>query len=100
MLKYWSIKKYGTKLLPTLEKRYGAFPFYSAHQIRATVYQKDFNPEYLPLAYILYLSPEDLSSVMSREFPSLDIQQYKKEMVTYLDSKNYEGCLKVLQKAS
>ncbi|NMP31321.1 hypothetical protein HII17_07085 [Thalassotalea sp. M1531] len=100
MLKYWSIKKYGTKLLPTLEKRYGKQIYYSAHQIRATIYQKDFNPQFLPLGYILFLAPSEISTVTASEFPDLDIAQYKKEILDYLESKSYEGYLQVLQKAS
>lgn len=100
MLKYWSIKKYGSKLLPTLEKRYGKQSSYSAHQIRATIYQKDFNPTYLPLAYILFLSPSEQQEVLAREFPNLDINEYKKEILTYLKSKQYQGYLQVLQQAS
>ncbi len=96
MLNYWSIKKYGTKLLPTLEKRFGKQDYFDANQIRSTVYQKDFNPKHLPLAYILFLSPESLSTVMANEFPDLDINAYKKEMLDYLSSKSYQGYLQVL----
>lgn len=100
MFKYWSIKKYGTKFLPTLEKRYGKLPHYSAHQIRATVYQKDFNPEFLPLAYLLFLSQQEQEKIMAREFPDLNIDAYKKEILDLLESKQYQGFLEVLQHAS
>ncbi|REL26428.1 hypothetical protein DXX93_07440 [Thalassotalea euphylliae] len=100
MFTYWSLKKYGTKLLPTLEKRYGKHEFYSAHQIRATVYQKDFNPRFLPLGYILFLTPCELNEVFSREFPEMDIEAYKQEIISYLANKNYEGQLQVLKQAS
>ncbi|MFD2166398.1 hypothetical protein ACFSJY_08965 [Thalassotalea euphylliae] len=100
MFRYWSIKRYGTCFLPTLEKRYGKLPYYNAHQIRSTVYQKDFNPEFLPLAYMLFLTPSELSSVLSAEFPDLNVEEYKLDIISYLQSKSYQGYLNVLQQAS
>ena len=100
MFKYWSLKKYGTKLQPTLEKRYGKQEFYSAHQIRATVYQKDFNPKFLPLGYLIFLQPNELEQVMSLEFPDLNIEEFKQQIANYLSNKNYEGHLEVLKQAS
>lgn len=97
MFKYWSIKKYGTKLLPALEKRYGIQLSYSAHQIRATVYKKNFNPTFLPLGYIMFLSRKELQAVLYSEFPELDVTQYKHEMLAYLDSKSYQGLLEELR---
>ncbi|WP_448214070.1 DUF6559 family protein [Colwellia sp. MEBiC06753] len=93
MFKYWSIKRYSNKFLPTLEQRYGKQTHYSAQQIRATVYQKDFNPKFLPLAYILFLTPEHLTQVMADECPDIDIAKYKKEMLDYLATKQYHGLL-------
>ncbi|REL35172.1 DUF6559 family protein [Thalassotalea euphylliae] len=100
MFRYWSLKKYGTKLQPTLEKRYGKQEFYSAHQIRATVYQKDFNPKFLPLGYLLFLEPCELDNVLAREFPEMNIEEYKQEIISYLANKSYEGHLQVLKQAS
>ena len=96
MFKYRSIKKYGSKLLPTLEKRFGYQDFYSASQIRATVYQKNLNPQYLPLGYILFLESRELSHIMAVEFPTINITEYKNEMLSYLESKSYQGYLSVL----
>ncbi|WP_286235216.1 DUF6559 family protein [Thalassotalea sediminis] len=97
MFKYWSIKKYGSKLLPLLEKQYGVNNFYTASQIRTVVYQKDFNPEYLPLGYILFLNPNDLNAVLDKEFPKVNVAEYKKEILTYLERKSYRGFLQILQ---
>jgi len=96
MFKYWAIKKYGTKLLPVLQKRYGVQNFYSAHQIRSTVYQRSFNPLFLPLGYILFLEKDVLETVMQEEFPNLCIFSYKKEISSFLKAKHYQGFLQVI----
>jgi len=96
MFKYSAIKKYGKKLLPQLQKRYGENLSYSASQIRATVYQCNFNAKYLPLGYLLFLEPETLVQVMRKEFPNLCITRYKKEMRDYLDEHKYHGYLQSL----
>jgi len=88
MFKSWSIKKYGYKLHHKLVKRYGVQHYYSIHQVRATVYKCNFNPKHLPLAYLLYLSPENLSNVMNSEFPDISIPLYRKEMLSYFGNKN------------
>ncbi len=96
MFKYYSIKKYGKKLLPALEKRYGNKQYYSASEVRATVYQHNFNPKYLPLAYLLFLDQNALKNVLYLEYPELNINQYKQEIVEYLSRKQYSGYLKKL----
>jgi len=96
MLKYWSIKKYGSKLLPLLEKRYGIKKYYTTNEIRTVIYRKSFNPKYLPLAYILFLESSELSKIMAKEFPSLVIADYKKEILTILNKRSYQGYLQVL----
>jgi len=96
MLKYWSIKKYGSKLLPLLEKRYGIKKYYTTNEIRTVIYRKSFNPKYLPLAYILFLESSELSKIMAKEFPSLVIANYKKEILTILNKRSYQGYLQVL----
>ena len=100
MFKYWSIKKYGKKLLPYLEKKFGKRDFYSASEIRTIVYQKDFNPNYLPLGYLLFLDPKEAQQIFSTEFPQLKINEYKQEILNYLDKKSYQGYLQVLQHAA
>ena len=100
MFKYRSLKKYDTKLLPHLEKQYGKNTFYSASQIRTIVYRKDFNPSYLPLAYILFLDPKELENRLSIEFPQLSIAEYKKEILLYLDKKGYQGYMQALQQVA
>ena len=55
MFKYWSIKKYGNKLLPLLEKRYGIKDFYTPSEVRATVYQQDFKPNIFTIGLHLML---------------------------------------------
>lgn len=97
MFKYWSIKKYGSKLLPALEKRYGLQLNYTAHQIRSTVYRKNFNPKYLPLGYIMFLSHKELQATLYAEFPELNVAQYRNEIIKYLDNKSYRGLLQELQ---
>lgn len=96
MFKYWSIKKYGSKLLPILEKRYGVKEFYTAHEVRTTIFRKSFNPKYLPLAYILCLNNDALTKVMEKEFPLLSVSEYKKEILNILEKKNYRGYLQIL----
>lgn len=96
MFKYWSIKKYGSKLLPTLEKYYGVKNFYTPSEIRTTVYQQDFNPDYLPLAYLLFLNTADVKSVFAKEFPLICPENYKRETLAYLHKKQYLGFLHIL----
>lgn len=96
MFKYFSIKKYGAKLLPTLEKRYGEKKHYSASQVRSTVYQNDFNPKYLPLAYLLFLEQNALKNVLFSEYPELNINQYKKDIGLYIARKKYNGYFQTL----
>lgn len=96
MFKYYSIKKYDTKLLPTLAKRYGSKSYYSASQVRATVYQKNFNPKYLPLAYLFFLDSNSLKNTFYIEFPEIDILEYQQEICQYLTQKKLNGYLKNL----
>lgn len=96
MLKYSALKKYGYKLLPRLEKRYGQQTFYSASQIRATVYQCNFNPRFLPLGYLLYLEPPLLAQLMREEFPTVCINNFKQDICDYLDKRKYHGNLQLL----
>ncbi|WP_085296919.1 hypothetical protein [Cognaticolwellia mytili] len=96
MFKYYSIKKYGVKLLPALEKRYGIKPHYNPSEVRATVYQSNFNPKYLPLAYLLFLEQNALKNVLYTEYPELNIGQYKQEIINYLNRKRYHGYLQKL----
>jgi len=96
MFKRRAIKKYGNQLLPKLQKRYGEQTYYSASQVRATVYQCNFNSNYLPLGYILFLDARALSAIVSIEFPELCIRRYKQEIKDYLDDRKYYGYLKLL----
>ncbi|GLX77087.1 hypothetical protein tinsulaeT_04270 [Thalassotalea insulae] len=97
MFTYWSLKKYGNKLLPQLIKHYGQQAYYSPSQIRTIVYRKDFNPKFLPLGYILFAAPEALQGIMAKEFPQINIADYKREILSYLEGKSYSGYLQVLQ---
>lgn len=90
MFTYLSIKKYANKLLPTLESRYGAKKFYTAREVRATVYQRSYNPKFLPLGYIIALNQHDLETIMKKEFPDVDICEYKSKMIEYLNSKKFK----------
>jgi len=99
MYKYWSIKRYGTKLLPTLEKNFGVKDSYSASEIRSTVFKSNFSPKYLPLGYILFLDDISLKETMYIEFPQLKISEYRKEVLNYLESKSYHGYLQVLNRS-
>lgn len=96
MFKFSSIKKYGKKLHPTLVKRYGEKDFYSASEIRSTVYQCDFNPKHLPLGYLLFLETKQLNQVITKEFPQLCIKSYKAEIAEYLNEREHYGHLKLL----
>lgn len=96
MFKRRAIKKYGNKLLPKLQKRYGAHTYYSASQVRATIYQCNFNATYLPLGYLLFLDASSLHSVVTTEFPELCMREYKQEMKSYLNDRKYYGYLKLL----
>ena len=96
MFKRRAIKKYGNHLLPKLQKRYGIRTYYSASQVRATIYQCNFNSSYLPLGYLLFLDTCALSKVVSIEFPELCIDKYKQDMKKYLDDRKYYGYLKLL----
>jgi len=96
MFKSWSIKKYGYKLHHKLIKRYGIQHYYSIHQVRATVYQCNFNPKYLPLAYLFYLSPEHLSNIMKSEFPEISIPLYRQEMLAYFGQQKSVEFMQIL----
>jgi len=96
MFKRSAIKKYGNKLLPTLQQRYGEQTFYNASQVRATVYQCNFNPSYLPLGYLLFLDKNSLNLIISVEFPQLCINNYKQELQAYLNEHKYYGYLRLL----
>jgi len=96
MFKRRAIKKYGNQLLPKLQQRYGEQTFYNASQVRATVYQCNFNPTYLPLGYLLFLDTCALNEVISKEFPELSIRDYKQEIKNYLSDRKYYGYLKLL----
>jgi len=96
MFKRRAIKKYGNQLLPKLQKRFGESTFYNASQVRSTIYQCNFNPNYLPLGYILFLDSCELNSVVTTEFPDLCIRTYKEEMRDYLNERKYYGYLKLL----
>ena len=96
MFKRRAIKKYGNKLLPKLQHRYGEHIYYNASQVRATIYQCNFNPSYLPLGYILFLDSSDLRKVITTEFPELCIRKYKEEINDYLSARKYYGYLKLL----
>jgi len=93
MFKYWSLKKYDSKLLPQLIKQYGRQEFYSPSQVRTIVYKKDFDPQFLPLGYILFVRPDLVSETIEKEFPQLQIAEYKKEIGQYLTRKSYKGYL-------
>lgn len=76
MFKYWSIKRYGTKLLPNLEKNFGCKEYYSASEIRTTIFKNNFSTRYLPLGYILFLDDLSLRETMYIEFPQINIFEY------------------------
>ena len=99
MFKYWSIKRYGTKLLPTLERNFGCKEYYTPSEIRMTVFKNNFSPKYLPLGYILFLNDNTLKETMYIEFPHVNICEYRQEISNYLDSKSYHGYLQVLHQA-
>ncbi|MBA6338900.1 MULTISPECIES: hypothetical protein [unclassified Colwellia] len=96
MFKYWSIKSYGTKLLPTLERDFGCKEYYTAAEIRITIFKNNFSPTYLPLGYILFLDEISLKETMYIEFPHIDVNEYRQEISNYLISKSYHGYLQVL----
>ena len=99
MFKYWSIKRYGTKLLPILERNFGIKVNYTASEVRSTVFKNNFSPKYLPLGYILFLDDISLMETMHVEFPQLKIAEYRKEILNYLDSKSYHGYLQILHQS-
>jgi len=88
MFKKLAIKKYGTKLRPMLKKRYGDNSYYTASQVRSTVFQKDFSPRFLPLGYILFLNQQDLEQVILEEYPELDIRDYKQQVLNYVNQES------------
>ena len=96
MLKYRAIKKYGNKLHQLLESKFGVKKFYTASEIRSTVYKSNFSPTYLPLGYILYLNNAELDKVLLREFPEIDPIKYKQEIVNFLDKRGYQGAMREL----
>ena len=96
MLKYRAIKKYGHKLQPLLESKFGIKKYYTASEVRSTVYKSNFSPTYLPLGYILYLDNLELNKVLLKEFPEIDPIKYKQEIVNFLDKKGYQGAIREL----
>jgi hypothetical protein len=97
LFKYWSIKRYGTKLLPILERNFGCKEYYSPSEIRTTIFQNNFSTRYLPLGYILFLDDLSLRETMHIEFPQIKICEYRKEITDYLETKSYHGYLQVLR---
>jgi len=89
MFKQAAIKRYGKRLHPYLQKRYGKKAFYSASEVRATVYQCSFKPKYLPLGYLLFLENSALKTIIKKEFPSLNIDTYRKEMAKHLNGSEF-----------
>jgi len=96
MFKRAAIKKYGKKLLPALQKRYGEQQYYNPSQVRTTVYKGNFSPRYLPLGYLMFIEPNQLPSLIKEEFPNLCINNYTQEIRDYLDKHKYYGLLKFL----
>lgn len=96
MFKHRAIKKYGNQLLPKLQQRYGEQTFYNASQVRATIYQCNFNPSYLPLGYLLFLDSCALNKITATEFPELCMREYREEIKDYLSNRKYYGYLKLL----
>jgi hypothetical protein len=96
MFKYWSINRYGSKLLPSLEKQYGIKKYYSASEVRTTVFKNNFSPKYLPLGYLLFLDHQTLMEAMYIEFPQVNVDEYRQSILHYLESKSYQGCLQRL----
>jgi len=99
VFKYWSIKRYGTKLLPTLERHFGCKNYYTASEIRTTIFKNNFSSKYLPLGYILFLDEISLKETMHIEFPQICIGEYRKEISNYLEGKSYHGYLQVLHQS-
>ncbi len=97
MFKRAAIKRYGHRLQPKLHQRYGEQSTYTARQVRATVYQCNFNPTYLPLGYVLFLEKEELTSILESEYPELCIKSYKDEIKGYLEQRKYYGNLVALK---
>lgn len=75
--------------MPALINRFGEKEYYTPSEVRSTVYHKNFNPKYLPLAYLLYLDKNDLKNVIYIEYPELDIEQYTIEINDYITRKKY-----------
>ena len=96
MFKQAAIKRYGKRLHPYLQKRYGKKTFYSASEVRATVYQCSFKPKFLPLGYLLFLDKNALDVIIKKEFPALNINEYKKEMAEYFNGSEFHGSLQLL----
>ncbi len=96
MFKQAAIKRYGKRLHPYLQKRYGKKAFYSASEVRATVYQCSFKPKYLPLGYLLFLEKSSLEIIMKKEFPSLSIDAYRKEMAKYFNDSEFQKNLQLI----
>lgn len=86
MFRKLSVKRYIKKLRPVLEKQYGQRSSYSASQIRETVFKKDFNTKYLPLAYIMCLRKDELATVLGVEFPNLCITNFELNVRNLVDS--------------
>lgn len=86
MFSRFSVKRYIKKLRPVLEKQYGQHNSYSASQIRTTVFKKNFNTKYLPLAYIMCLKKDEISTVLGVEFPGLCVTDFEQTIRNLVDS--------------
>ncbi|WP_039989299.1 DUF6559 family protein [Paraglaciecola arctica] len=96
MFNKFAIKRYVKKLRPLLEKEYGQRSTYSASQIRTTVFKKNFNAKYLPLAYIMCLKKEETQLVLSVEFPDLCVSAFKETINNLVDSAEITQCFNTL----
>lgn len=87
MFTYFSVKKYTTKLVPLLEKRYKSKGPFTPSQVRATVYQCDFNEKYLALGYLIALPKSEVKAIFSAEFSDICPEQYRIEIIELLANK-------------
>lgn len=86
MFNRFSVKRYIKKLRPLLEKQYGQRNTYSASQVRTTVFKKNFDTKYLPLAYIMCLNKDDIRTVLNVEFPELCVTDFEQTIKNLIDS--------------
>jgi hypothetical protein len=86
-MKYFAIDKYYKKLYGHLKKRYGALESFTHGQIKRTIEECKFSKKYISYAYALFLGKEELSFILSQEYPEITADEVRR----YIAKRYFDG---------